>query len=301
MTGAELKELLLDVYQSEFEASWTDFSTYELGVVDPNQGEDVVTWLLPDKTLLENFIQTDSIVSFLDRSEYDDDEGSFVSQASAAPVVMTPDDVEGFLLKAGSGFGKGTKRRWFTTVENRLYYFKNKGDADPIGVIPLTRESAVTPCPNKTMFEVKANNRVYKLQADSTDDAELWLTGLNNLNKFYQDNPNLLATVKEGYLFKKGGAKQRGWKRRLFVLRQGFMYYYHIEASGSQHLKGKIPLLDAFVESLQKLDRPHCFHCVTKARTYILSAATEAEMNSWIEDVRKEIESVGADINSIAM
>lgn len=45
-----------------------------------------------------------------------------------------PQDLEGFMWKEGlKGLRKAYKRRWFCTEENRLNYYRNRQDKDPIG------------------------------------------------------------------------------------------------------------------------------------------------------------------------
>jgi hypothetical protein len=73
-------------------------------------GEEEVEWLVDYCTLKESHIDDGSTVIFADRTEYDEGEG-----------VPPPEELEGFLLKAGPGTmrfgGSGLKRRYFRTDE----------------------------------------------------------------------------------------------------------------------------------------------------------------------------------------
>lgn len=57
--------------------------------------------------------------------------------------------VEGWLLKKGDkGLVKGYKKRWFSLQNNRLYYYQNASDPQPLGYIDIVAASAIMPaCP----------------------------------------------------------------------------------------------------------------------------------------------------------
>lgn len=83
-------------------------------------------------------------------------------------VDPAPQNVEGFLLKEGvRGLTKGWKRRWFHSQENRLNYYNDRGDQDPIGVITLVPGSKfIQPSneSNKNVFVIETPKRTYRLQ-----------------------------------------------------------------------------------------------------------------------------------------
>jgi len=118
-----------------------------------------------------------------------------------------------------------------------------------------------------------------------------------NIAKYYHNNQTKITNLKEGILMKRGGPL-KGWKRRTCVLRNDALYYYLENAKGSQHMKGKIPLLYAKVEDI-KIDKPHAFQIVTKTKTYVLCAISAEEKVSWMKHLQDQASVIGHDIDSI--
>jgi hypothetical protein len=77
------------------------------------------------------------------------------------------------------------------------------------------------------------------------------------------------------------------------------LYYYSGEASGSQHLKGKIALYSAVIQDVPKGERPYTFEIITKERVFLICADSEQEKVSWIKEVQEQIAVVSNDVNRI--
>jgi len=128
-----------------------------------------------------------------------------------------------------------------------------------------------------------------------------WVKGLNDINKWYQTHTSQIKVLKEGILFKRGGMKgNKGWQRRVFVLRRDFLSYYAGEERGAQHYKGKISLYQAKVEDT-KTEKANSFQVITKERTFILAASSGEEKIEWTKEISKRITAISTDIDSIVV
>jgi small GTP-binding protein len=102
--------------------------------------------------------------------------------------------------------------------------------------------------------------------------------------------------TKSGWLTKQG-AVRKNWKRRWFTCRDGAVAYYAAapDASGkfSKEPKGEFPLTDAIVRSCQaRVGKQHALEVITRARTYFLVAADDAEMEAWIDVLQRNVTTV---------
>ncbi|OHS98046.1 AGC family protein kinase [Tritrichomonas foetus] len=104
------------------------------------------------------------------------------------------------------------------------------------------------------------------------------------------------GTSKEGWMTKQGGMIKT-WKRRWFTLQGKMLYYY--EKPGKKE-QGSIDLsLAKSVEPCPECKRqPALKIIVPKVRTYIVAADNQDELNSWIDSIRKAIDTVGNDKGS---
>eukprot|EP00033_Pygsuia_biforma_P002843 GCRY01003137.1.p1 GENE.GCRY01003137.1~~GCRY01003137.1.p1 ORF type:complete len:364 (+),score=32.71 GCRY01003137.1:125-1093(+) len=91
---------------------------------------------------------------------------------------------------------------------------------------------------------------------------------------------------KDGWLEKRGHLFKT-WRRRWFVLKDSYVYYYEDpaakQAKGFFTLKGakfRIPLMT------EKCYKENCLEIVTASKTYYLAATSFSELHSWIEVFR---------------
>jgi len=93
-----------------------------------------------------------------------------------------PADKEGFLRKKGE-INKGLQKRWFVLKGNLLFYYENKGEKEPLGVIILegcTIELAEDS--DNFMFMINfasSGLRTYCLSAHSQESMESWMKALS--------------------------------------------------------------------------------------------------------------------------
>ncbi|CAO1636292.1 unnamed protein product [Parajaminaea phylloscopi] len=87
------------------------------------------------------------------------------------------------------------------------------------------------------------------------------------------------ATVKAGYLWKKG-EKRKTWKKRWFVLRSSKLSYYKNEKE--YQLLRYIDMSDVLsVAAIELKGRDNTFGIVTQRRAYYVKASNRAEMEEW--------------------
>lgn len=154
--------------------------------------------------------------------------------SKAVKAVHLNSTKEGYLYKRGA-LDTQYKKRYFILFNDRLLYFRRKGDAKEAGSIDLPGGTA--------MQEMASENKMFPMSLLSTEDegqrqfilaAETeavrmdWYDTIWNIIK---DKP----TVKdehsrfEGYLYKQqtaGGTSSANWKKRYFVLTDDLILYY---------------------------------------------------------------------------
>lgn len=93
----------------------------------------------------------------------------------------------------------------------------------------------------------------------------------------------------------KKGLFNKAFQARYFILTGGHLYYYTPSDAG-QHFKGKISLANSHVTMVAVVDPEdeNIFSVVTKDRTYVLKAETQAEMEEWIRALNTERERIAA-------
>lgn len=135
--------------------------------------------------------------------------------------------------------------------------------------------------------------------ASSEDDEEY---GVDRANIQSEENRNKVLI--EGYLLKLG--RNKGWRKRWFVLRTDTLAYYEDEKEYSPH---RIIPLNHIMDSLEidpvSKSKQHCFKIIIPKRSYVLCAPTENDLDSWlnalivaIRRAKKEQEQVSSTPNT---
>ncbi|CEP12003.1 hypothetical protein [Parasitella parasitica] len=112
--------------------------------------------------------------------------------------------------------------------------------------------------------------------ASSEDDEEY---SANKANIQSEESRNRVLI--EGYLSKQG--RNKGWRKRWFVLRTDTLAYYEDDKEYSPH---RIIPLHHIIDSLEtdpvSKSKQHCFKIIIPKRSYVLCASTEVDMDSWL-------------------
>jgi len=110
----------------------------------------------------------------------------------------------GWLNKQG-GRWKNWRRRWFVLLGTDLYYYQSEKAADPVGLVPLGRDSVRVVaddasdsilCSKKFCFLItdalgfNKTHNVYYLQASSSDERDEWLEALKAAQEDGKRNTN---------------------------------------------------------------------------------------------------------------
>jgi len=88
--------------------------------------------------------------------------------------------------------------------------------------------------------------------------------------------------VLEGYLTKIGEIV-KNWKRRWFVMENGYLFY--LKSSNSNNVLGRIPLIGSKIEAVSFETKT--FSIETKFRTYLFIVDSESEMKQWLDAIDK--------------
>ncbi|KAG1405306.1 hypothetical protein G6F60_003719 [Rhizopus arrhizus] len=115
--------------------------------------------------------------------------------------------------------------------------------------------------------------------ASSEEDEEY---SADKANIELEENRN--RVLMEGYLLKLG--RNRGWRKRWFVLRTDTLSYYENDKEYSPH---RIIPLDHIIDSLEvepvSKNKQYCFKIIIPKRSYILCAPNEIVMESWLNSL----------------
>mgnify|MGYP001048336308 CR=1 FL=1 len=224
--------------------------------------------------------------------------------------VSAPDDVVGFLRKQGADpLVRAWKRRWFFVRGENLFYSKQpKADGDDLagdalGFINLESAQSIELDPRHVaVFSIVTSSRVYRLEAASDEDANVWVACLGRVMHYYERQRMSHVTPwlhiemrldsavqstssrKEGFMMKRGFYNTR-YKSRYFILAGNELTYY--DASEGRHLRGSIPLAGAVIATREQ-EGEDVFSIVTEARTYFLRAPSRAVLEEWIVAIRYE-------------
>eukprot|EP01117_Protostelium_nocturnum_P008951 TRINITY_DN3213_c0_g1_i1.p1 TRINITY_DN3213_c0_g1~~TRINITY_DN3213_c0_g1_i1.p1 ORF type:complete len:442 (+),score=185.70 TRINITY_DN3213_c0_g1_i1:123-1448(+) len=93
---------------------------------------------------------------------------------------------------------------------------------------------------------------------------------------------------RSGYLVKEGG-NFKTWKKRWFVLKDGVIYYSKKQDSGELGVVRISGLTTDAVQVSARKGKKYCFEVKCPQRTYYFQAATEKEMEEWIQTVKDSI------------
>ncbi|KAI8642214.1 hypothetical protein BD408DRAFT_416982 [Parasitella parasitica] len=111
----------------------------------------------------------------------------------------------------------------------------------------------------------------------SSEDDEEYSADKANIQSEESRNRVLI----EGYLLKLG--RNKGWRKRWFVLRTDTLAYYEDDKEYSPH---RIIPLHHIIDSLEidpvSKSKQHCFKIIIPKRSYVLCASTEVDMDSWL-------------------
>lgn len=226
--------------------------------------------------------------------------------AATAGIVM-----EGTLRKQGNQkLIKDWKPRHFVlTKAGSLLYYNQRGDPQPLGVIPLAHAKARIGAEVNREFvlAVDTGERVFLMQAASTMEMHSWISAIDSLHEqkgetsamssklsssaripALSDTPggaasDRAAVRKQGYLMKMGN-NMRGktdWKQRYFKLDGDNIHYY--SSKDSEELLGTIKLITC--SAAESDMREHCFQIVTPNRKYYAQAASAEERDDWVASI----------------
>jgi len=146
--------------------------------------------------------------------------------------------------------------------------------------------------------------RTYNLQADTVDEMKMWMAGFQKVNFFKKqakDNSwirEIEQNEKEGFMTKMGN-RLKTWKRRFFIMRDGFLYYYRYH-NGGQEMRGAIPLYNSKIEISRELPVEQLgFQIITAIRSYHVYAETDVETQEWMDAITKHKATIENQVNSI--
>ncbi|KAG1053932.1 hypothetical protein G6F43_004023 [Rhizopus delemar] len=115
--------------------------------------------------------------------------------------------------------------------------------------------------------------------ASSEEDEEY---SADKANIELEENRN--RVLMEGHLLKLG--RNRGWRKRWFVLRSDTLSYYENDKEYSPH---RIIPLDHIIDSLEvepvSKNKQFCFKIIIPKRSYVLCAPNEIAMESWLNSL----------------
>ncbi|PFX19682.1 uncharacterized protein LOC111337864 [Stylophora pistillata] len=223
------------------------------------------------------------------------------------------DYIRGHLLKmGGSGLTpKNWRKRWFALKrDNCLYYYNKQKDKAPCGAIILSNYSiSKAPEINKPYcFKLtKGGARTYYMCAGSDVDMRKWMMAMMDAIKgsSSSSNPFTLSegsvhnvsipalSIRDpdchGYLHKQGqGIKV--WRKRYFVLKDGFLYYYS-DMSNTVAL-GVAKLLGYTIQPGEQKEKKYFFKAIStdpSYRTYFFAAESEMDRNRWLSRLEDSI------------
>lgn len=239
--------------------------------------------------------------------------GGGLASPSPKMVVRSSIVMEGVLRKQGNQkLIKDWKPRHFVLNETgSLLYYNQKGDTQPLGVIPLgsAKVRAASEVSRDFVLSVDTGDRTFYMQAASQEEMQRWLDAILG-QKQPQPRPDssplgssgkMISTVarlpvssyrssqnggpstfrKVGYLFKMGN-NMRGkgdWKQRYFTLDSDNLSY--METKQADEVLGVIKMItcSATVSDVKE----NAIQLATPNRKYFVQASSKQEQMEWIE------------------
>lgn len=223
------------------------------------------------------------------------------------------DYMRGHLMKLG-GTGltpKNWRKRWCVLRSDKcLYYYKTSKDKVPCGAIILSNYSvSKAPEINKGhCFKLtKGGAKTYFLCAASEADMKKWMVAMMDAIKesAKEANPfNILEgnvhnvsipalSIRDpdchGYLYKQGNSYKM-WRKRYFVLKNGFLYYY-TDMSNTVAL-GVAKLLHYSVSTGEQSGKKFYFSAVAPdqlSRSYQFATESEMDRTRWLARLEDSI------------
>ncbi|GMH58214.1 hypothetical protein TrRE_jg4177 [Triparma retinervis] len=153
------------------------------------------------------------------------------------------EDAAGWMHKlGGKGKAKFWQKRLFVLKGTELYYYKNRADPEPKGVIRLTGASfyfVKSSTDKENHFRIKHSD--FKVRDLAAED-QVWLDAWTELIEKAIEKADKNKEM-AGWLFKKDKRGKQGWKRRYCVISaDGVLRYYEnpddLTCKGHLDLKG---------------------------------------------------------------
>jgi len=225
-------------------------------------------------------------------------------------------ELSGFLNKKDAAtLVKQWRVRWFTLQESKLLYYKEAQKKfsqalgnPPVGIISL-HDAKKIEATEKNRFVIVTPERTYELEANSPQEREKWIAGLQEsvvVGNKVSAHMLLQGTAlkkedfekKEGYLSRLGRTF-KNWKRAYFVLGEGMLQYFHHKGG---KVIGKVPLYDCDFSSHQSSSHEYCFKIsgTDHKKEVIMAASSDLEMQSWLNAILKHKIIIEEEINAIS-
>lgn len=223
------------------------------------------------------------------------------------------DYIRGHLMKlGGSGLTpKNWRKRWCVLrSDNCLYYYKSSKHKDPCGVIILSNYS-VSKAPeinrNHCFKLTKGGAKSYCMCAGSEGDMKKWMVAMMDAIKdsAKESNPFNISggnvhnvsipalSIRDpdchGYLHKIGNSYGM-WRKRYFVLKDGFLYYY-TDMSNTVAL-GVAKLLHYTLNAGEQSGKKFYFSAVSpdqSLRSYHFFTESEMDRTRWLSRLEESI------------
>jgi len=249
-------------------------------------------------------------------SQIDQEEKKSVSTEELIPDDIKP-TMEGYLQKLDtSGVVKQWRKRWFSLHGSRLLYYHEKptsGQIPPSGMIPVLFATAIEPVSdrkdpkkNKTTFQVILPQKIYFLQAETTDSMIDWVCAMKDMKASYTEgmqteNPRndvspLIEQSKTGVLEVLINGR---WRKRWYTLKDGVITE---QESRNGKVTTKIPLYGCNFDEYKPLEKKFrsCFSISSSGvNQVVLKAESEVEMQNWLSVLKLQKYCIQTTLDSI--
>eukprot|EP01119_Soliformovum_irregulare_P008600 TRINITY_DN21704_c0_g1_i1.p1 TRINITY_DN21704_c0_g1~~TRINITY_DN21704_c0_g1_i1.p1 ORF type:complete len:488 (+),score=109.34 TRINITY_DN21704_c0_g1_i1:28-1491(+) len=110
-----------------------------------------------------------------------------MSELELSPEMWSKPDKQGELKKQGHVV-KNWKTRWFVIQHDMMFYFKNRSDPKPVGLIPLrsctTKETNKMGKPNCLELVAPRINKTFFIQAANAPEVKEWLAAIESGSEY---------------------------------------------------------------------------------------------------------------------